>query len=168
MRPHTVHFFLLLFCRAIIVFPLIALQGDSGGPLWTTDPATGIATVVGVVSRGAGCGGKDLPGIVTRIKAEADWIRSMLGAHSPGTAPEAEEEKDEEEEEGNKKDGGFMSSLPSSPPQPPSKPKVVVLDEPLNISTAEGNKGAPGSEGQEDILVGGSQFSDSRVQLKDE
>ncbi len=54
-------------------------QGDSGGPIWASDPETGVSTVVGVVSRGAGCGGRDLPGIATRIKEEVEWIRSMLG-----------------------------------------------------------------------------------------
>jgi secreted trypsin-like serine protease len=53
-------------------------QGDSGGPL-VTQSAGGRWVQIGVVSWGAGCGRKGLPGIYTRVSAFAGWIRQNVG-----------------------------------------------------------------------------------------
>lgn len=53
-------------------------QGDSGGPLqFFSDNTSGIATVVGIVSFGIGCG-STLPGIYTRVAHYLDWIESVV------------------------------------------------------------------------------------------
>ena len=74
-------------------------RGDSGAPLWiwTTQssgvssdigsstekkkiementPRQKIAVLVGIVSRGKGCGLKNRPGIYARVNAFLDWIK---------------------------------------------------------------------------------------------
>lgn len=50
-------------------------QGDSGGPLTTLG---GRPVQVGVVAWGLGCGGgKDWPGLYTRISTYASWVKSV-------------------------------------------------------------------------------------------
>lgn len=49
-----------------------ACQGDSGGPLICVED--GRATVVAVVSRGAGCGQKGQPGLYSSTWSSKDWI----------------------------------------------------------------------------------------------
>lgn len=52
--------------------------GDSGGPLQMFDESNyGIATVVGIVSFGIGCG-SDVPGIYTRVGYYLNWIESYV------------------------------------------------------------------------------------------
>jgi secreted trypsin-like serine protease len=53
-------------------------QGDSGGPLVTQNTG-GRWVQIGVVSWGAGCGRKGLPGIYTRVSSFAGWIRQNVG-----------------------------------------------------------------------------------------
>jgi secreted trypsin-like serine protease len=62
-------------------------QGDSGGPLVTQD-GNGRWVQIGVVSWGAGCGRKGLPGIYTRVSAFAGWIRQNAGIGLEKDAPE--------------------------------------------------------------------------------
>lgn len=54
-------------------------QGDSGGPMQIfADPNSGIATVVGIVSFGVGCGSSTIPGIYTRVAYYLDWIEEKV------------------------------------------------------------------------------------------
>lgn len=51
--------------------------GDSGGPLQMFPSNSKVATVVGVVSYGMGCGGR-LPGVYTRVAHYVKWIESYV------------------------------------------------------------------------------------------
>nr|WBW70046.1 venom protein [Lampona murina] len=52
-------------------------QNDSGGPLIQTSN-TGIATLIGIVSNGAGCGERNFPGIYTKVSAYKEWIQNVM------------------------------------------------------------------------------------------
>lgn len=52
-------------------------QGDSGGPIYQWMGPQKRAYVIGVVSRGTGCGNLNSPGIFTRITAHLDWIKEV-------------------------------------------------------------------------------------------
>lgn len=53
-------------------------QGDSGGPLQYFDNNdSGIATVLGIVSVGFGCG-TAFPSLYTRVAYYIDWIESIV------------------------------------------------------------------------------------------
>lgn len=53
-------------------------QGDSGGPLqYFADKESGIATVLGIISVGFGCG-TALPSLYTRVAAYLDWIEPIV------------------------------------------------------------------------------------------
>lgn len=51
--------------------------GDSGGPLQIFPPDSKVATVVGVVSFGIGCGSQ-LPGVYTKVAYYIKWIESHV------------------------------------------------------------------------------------------
>lgn len=53
-----------------------ACWGDSGGPLQIRQKS-GVFSIVGVVSYGAGCGGK-IPGVYTRVSKYIDWIERIV------------------------------------------------------------------------------------------
>ncbi|CAG9832380.1 unnamed protein product [Diabrotica balteata] len=53
-----------------------ACWGDSGGPLQIKE-RTGAFSIVGIVSYGAGCGGK-IPGVYTRVSQFVDWIEKYV------------------------------------------------------------------------------------------
>ncbi|XP_028131439.1 serine protease Hayan-like isoform X4 [Diabrotica virgifera virgifera] len=53
-----------------------ACWGDSGGPLQIREK-TGAFSIVGIVSYGAGCGGK-IPGVYTRVSQFVDWIEKYV------------------------------------------------------------------------------------------
>lgn len=55
-------------------------QGDSGGPLWKWigHGETKRAVLIGIVSRGAGCGRKDTPGIYTKVSSYVKWIQKHI------------------------------------------------------------------------------------------
>lgn len=54
-------------------------QGDSGGPLMRIIPGSGDLWIAeGIVSFGARCGTKDVPGIYTRVVEYMDWIRRNM------------------------------------------------------------------------------------------
>ena len=55
-------------------------QGDSGGPL--VCDVNGAATLVGVVSRGVGCGDEGFPGLYTAVHTD-NWIAETIAANSP-------------------------------------------------------------------------------------
>ncbi|CBY11089.1 unnamed protein product [Oikopleura dioica] len=55
-------------------------QGDSGGPL--VCDVNGAATLVGVVSRGTGCGDEGFPGLYTAIHTDS-WIETTIAANTP-------------------------------------------------------------------------------------
>ncbi|CAB4060531.1 TMPRSS13 [Lepeophtheirus salmonis] len=58
-----------------------ACQGDSGGPLFITlgtSEDTKRAFLIGIVSRGSGCGSHGNPGIYTRVNAFLPWIRERM------------------------------------------------------------------------------------------
>lgn len=50
-------------------------QGDSGGPLLLYDPDAERYVLYGLVSWGAECASKKLPGVYTRVASFGDWIR---------------------------------------------------------------------------------------------
>lgn len=52
-------------------------RGDSGGPL-VLRTADGAAVLVGVTSRGRGCGRAQTPGISTRVTAVQDWLAPLV------------------------------------------------------------------------------------------
>lgn len=55
-------------------------QGDSGGPLQLLiGPDSDMATVVGIVSIGIGCG-STLPALYTRVAYYVEWIESIVWA----------------------------------------------------------------------------------------
>ena len=58
-----------------------ACQGDSGGPLWKWigEGENRRAFLVGIVSRGAGCGRRDSPGIYTKVSSYSNWIERITG-----------------------------------------------------------------------------------------
>lgn len=59
-----------------------ACGGDSGGPIVCEKVSEGGIkqfVLAGVVSYGSGCGGKDTPGIYTRISSYLDWIEFETG-----------------------------------------------------------------------------------------
>lgn len=60
-------------------------QGDSGGPL-TVDSARGWL-LVGVVSWGAGCGRRGVPGMDANVPFYADWIAQQTGIGAGTTPP---------------------------------------------------------------------------------
>ena len=51
-------------------------QGDSGGPLNYEDPATGLYSVIGIVSFGIGCAEVGHPGVYTRVSSFLSWIEN--------------------------------------------------------------------------------------------
>ena len=51
-----------------------ACQGDSGGPFICS--INGIATLVGVVSHGSGCGEAGKPGIYAKVDFFTEWFDS--------------------------------------------------------------------------------------------
>ena len=57
--------------------------GDSGGPLWKwfhsgKEGEQSQAFLIGIVSRGAGCAVKNIPGIYTRVKMYVNWIEYTI------------------------------------------------------------------------------------------
>ncbi|KFM63496.1 hypothetical protein X975_07973, partial [Stegodyphus mimosarum] len=52
-------------------------QNDSGGPLFQTD-SRGVATLIGVVSHGAGCGLKFYPGVYTKVAMYKSWMAKVM------------------------------------------------------------------------------------------
>lgn len=69
-------------------------QGDSGGPL-VTQNTSGRWVQIGVVSWGAGCGRKGLPGIYTRVSSFAGWIRQNAGIGSEKDGPAQDDVPDQ-------------------------------------------------------------------------
>ena len=53
-------------------------QGDSGGPIWQESQSGDVATLLGIISRGAECGEKDQPGIVARKKKKKNRSDSLF------------------------------------------------------------------------------------------
>jgi hypothetical protein len=61
-------------------------RGDSGGPLVASDGSS--VREVGLVAfGGATCGDPTIPGVYTRVAAEAAWISSQVGLPAPAPAP---------------------------------------------------------------------------------
>jgi secreted trypsin-like serine protease len=58
------------------------VQGDSGGPLVIKNATSGVATVVGVVSFGIGCGQPNYYGVYTDVFQFLPWIRSIIGVRN--------------------------------------------------------------------------------------
>lgn len=57
-------------------------RADSGGPLryiGTSAAGTPEAVLVGIVSFGAGCAQRNLPGVYTNVATYATWIRNIVG-----------------------------------------------------------------------------------------
>lgn len=55
------------------------VQGDSGGPLQVSETSNlCIFYIVGVTSFGSGCGGKNTPGVYTRVSSYVDWIERTV------------------------------------------------------------------------------------------
>ena len=52
----------------------ITFKGDSGGPLVVRSP-NGKYFLAGIISWGIGCGGKNRPGVYTRISEFNSWIK---------------------------------------------------------------------------------------------
>jgi secreted trypsin-like serine protease len=94
-------------------------QGDSGGPL-VTQNAAGRWVQIGVVSWGAGCGRKGLPGIYTRVSSFAGWIRDVTKV---GT--------------GVQKDGPAEEDPPQDPDRSPSQVQASAAPVPAPAGTAE-------------------------------
>lgn len=59
-------------------------QGDSGGPLTRLDDGNR-RTLVGIVSRGKGCGAPEIPAVYVRISHYADWIEAARKNAKPGS-----------------------------------------------------------------------------------
>ena len=57
-------------------------QGDSGGPLICD--VDGKATITGIVSWGAGCAGKGLPGVYGNVFLYNDWLEETMAANPVG------------------------------------------------------------------------------------
>uniref|UniRef100_A0A2C9JX34 Peptidase S1 domain-containing protein n=1 Tax=Biomphalaria glabrata TaxID=6526 RepID=A0A2C9JX34_BIOGL len=59
--------------------------GDSGGPLMCLDPASGLYTLAGIMSRGASvCGqGRSLSNRFARVSTSVQWIKNIMGKRSP-------------------------------------------------------------------------------------
>ncbi len=66
-----------------------ACQGDSGGPLVVSDPSTGDAVLVGVVSWGNGCADADYPGMYARVSSFRSFIDENLGGPPTAVAGES-------------------------------------------------------------------------------
>jgi len=62
-------------------------QGDSGGPLWTNIKEDGKvrATILGVVSRGAGCAAFNAPAIYGSVSKNYGWIQEIVLKESKDT-----------------------------------------------------------------------------------
>jgi hypothetical protein len=67
----------LMICAGLPEGGVDSCRGDSGGPLFTFDGANALQT--GVVSYGRGCARAGYPGVYTRVAAEWDWLRSVIG-----------------------------------------------------------------------------------------
>ncbi|MEM8919300.1 MAG: serine protease [Pseudomonadota bacterium] len=59
-------------------------QGDSGGPLTRLDDG-GKRTLVGIVSRGKGCGAPEIPAVYVRISHYVDWIEAAKQNAKPNS-----------------------------------------------------------------------------------
>ncbi|MEO0439377.1 MAG: serine protease [Pseudomonadota bacterium] len=59
-------------------------QGDSGGPLTRLDDGNR-RTLVGIVSRGKGCGAPEIPAVYVRISHYADWIEAARKNAKPAS-----------------------------------------------------------------------------------
>jgi secreted trypsin-like serine protease len=59
-------------------------KGDSGGPLWrwVGNRSKKRAFLIGIVSRGWGCGRQGSPGVYTKISAYASWIKKNVRSDS--------------------------------------------------------------------------------------
>lgn len=67
-------------------------RADSGGPLRYVDwSGTGSAeaVLVGIVSFGAGCAQRNLPGVYTNVATYATWIRNIVGGDRDDEATSA-------------------------------------------------------------------------------
>jgi len=68
--------------EGMIIGGIDTCQGDSGGPLWVEEEhhlngpnLQKTAILVGIVSRGSGCGGFNSPGVYGRVKEVYGWIK---------------------------------------------------------------------------------------------
>jgi secreted trypsin-like serine protease len=101
-------------------------QGDSGGPL-VTQNTSGRWVQIGVVSWGAGCGRKGLPGIYTRVSAFAPWIRQNVGVEKDGPGqPDTSEQPDGPPPA---RDQVPPQMLGQTPPQDPNPPQAIAPTE---------------------------------------
>ncbi|WP_159437052.1 S1 family serine peptidase [Parasphingorhabdus marina] len=57
-------------------------QGDSGGPLTRLDDGNK-RTLVGIVSRGKGCGAPEIPAVYVRVSHYVEWIRAAMQKAQP-------------------------------------------------------------------------------------
>ncbi|XP_033752445.1 deleted in malignant brain tumors 1 protein-like isoform X2 [Pecten maximus] len=70
-----------MLCAGLVAGGVDTCQGDSGGPL-VCEESTGVYTLYGATSWGAGCGEANAPGVYTHIKNFLPWIRDKLKTHS--------------------------------------------------------------------------------------
>jgi secreted trypsin-like serine protease len=49
-------------------------QGDSGGPMVSRDNFGEDPVLIGIISKGAGCGRRKYPGVYTRLSELRDWV----------------------------------------------------------------------------------------------